>query len=73
MPVFPILRSKVHIFCGFLKNLRSRGSARLQLLEAMGGACNGTANTKKKTGKLNVHNPPSPPSPPASPNPPYPP
>ena len=35
MPVFPILRSKVHILRRFLKILCRRASARLQLLEVL--------------------------------------
>ena len=35
MPVFPILRPKVHILRKFLKILRRCASARLQLLEAL--------------------------------------
>ena len=35
MPVFPILQSKVHILRRFLKILRRRAFARLQLLEAL--------------------------------------
>ena len=35
MHVFPIMRSKLHILRRFLKMLRRRASARLQLLEAL--------------------------------------